>query len=135
MIVIDASMALAWCLADEEDDLAERALARAATEGAAAPVHWALEVANGLLSAERRNRLLPDETERARQLLADLDIEIVPVELGTATGSVLDLARKHGLTAYDAAYLGLAWFRGVALATLDAPLRQAAVAEGVSVAT
>lgn len=134
MIVIDASVALAWCLADEDDELALLALDRVAAEGAAAPVHWALEVANGLLSAERRRRLQPEETARARQALADLDVELVPVELGTATGSVLDLARKHNLSAYDAAYLGLAWFRNVPLATLDSAMRAAALAESVELA-
>jgi predicted nucleic acid-binding protein len=134
VIIVDASVALAWCLSDEEDAFAERALERAASERAAAPVHWALEVANGLLTAERRGRLREADVERAGRFLADLDVEIVPVELFTATGSVLDLARKHKLSAYDAAYLGLAWFRGVPLATIDAKLRAACAAEGVPLA-
>jgi predicted nucleic acid-binding protein len=134
VIIVDASIALAWCLGDEGDDLAERVLDSVAAEGAAAPSHWVVEVANGLLSAERRGRLDPDATERARRLLNDLDVEIVPVELSTATGSVLDLARRHGLTAYDAAYLGLAWFRAVPLATLDDDLAKACLAEAVELA-
>jgi predicted nucleic acid-binding protein len=131
-VIVDASIALAWCLADEADELAERALELVAAEGAAAAVHWPLEVANGLLTAERRGRLTASDASRAGKLLHDLDIEIVPVELSTATGSVLDIARRHGLSAYDAAYLGLAWFRAAPLATLDRPLREASIAEGVA---
>jgi predicted nucleic acid-binding protein len=47
-------------------------------------------------------------------------------------GSVLSLARGHGLSAYDATYLELALRRGLPLATLDRRLRAAAEAAGVS---
>jgi len=134
-MVVDASVALAWCLSDEEDDLAERVLVQVAADGAIAPAHWPLEVANGLLSAERRGRLEVADSDQARRLLADLQIEIMPVELSTAAGMVLDTARSHGLSVYDAAYLDLASFRGLALATLDADLSRAAAAAGVPVAT
>ena len=36
MIVVDASVALAWCLSDEEDELAERVLVQVAADGAIA---------------------------------------------------------------------------------------------------
>jgi predicted nucleic acid-binding protein len=134
VIVVDASVALAWCLSDESDEEAERLLDRVVAEGGAAPAHWPLEVANGLLNAERRKRLSPADTDRARRLITDLGIELVPVELETATGSALELARKHGLSAYDAGYLGLASYRGLALGSLDGPLRKACVAEGVPLA-
>ena len=48
-------------------------------------------------------------------------------------GAVLAVGRHHAFTAYDAAYLVLAEREGVALATLDAKLRKAAQAVGVSV--
>jgi predicted nucleic acid-binding protein len=47
--------------------------------------------------------------------------------------SVLLLAAKHALSAYDAAYLALAINRSVALATLDRKLTAAARKESVSV--
>ena len=135
MIVVDASVVLAWCFRDEGDAIAERALDLVVTEGAAAPAHWPLDVANGLLTAERRRRISTADVAKARELLGALDIEIVPVELSTAGGSVLDLARKHSLSAHDAAYLGLAWFRNVALATIDEALIRASRREGVPLAT
>jgi predicted nucleic acid-binding protein len=39
---------------------------------------------------------------------------------------VLETARHHDLTAYDAAYLDLAYVRDLELATIDLRLRQAA---------
>jgi predicted nucleic acid-binding protein len=45
---------------------------------------------------------------------------------------VLDLARAHDLSAYDAAYLELARREGLPLATEDAPLRAAAERVGVA---
>jgi predicted nucleic acid-binding protein len=42
------------------------------------------------------------------------------------------LARKHGLTLYDTAYLELAIRQGVPLGSLDTDLRKAAKAEGVA---
>ena len=42
------------------------------------------------------------------------------------------LARNHRLSVYDAAYLELALREGIPLATLDAGLRRAAAAEGVT---
>lgn len=126
MIVVDTSIAIAWCLADEESEIAGSALERVSAEGGAAPGHWPLEVANALLTAERRGRLDAAGVADASRLLDRLSIEIVPVELPTATRSVLDLARQQQLTAYDAAYLDLARFRDVPLATLDDRLRAAA---------
>jgi predicted nucleic acid-binding protein len=135
LIVVDASIALAWCLGDEQDELAERVLARVAAQGAVAPAHWPLEVANGLWAAERRGRLRPADSERARRLLGDLEVEIVPVELSTATTAVLHTARTLGLSVYDATYLDLARFRDTALATLDGDLMQACRATGLPLAT
>ncbi len=135
MIIVDASVTLAWCLEDENSGFADHVLDRVVAEGAAAPAHWPLEVANGLLSAERHGRLTVDETARARQLIDALDIEVVPVELPTATGTVLDTAREFALTAYDAAYLDLARFRGIPLATIDEPLIAATKSAGVQVFT
>ncbi len=131
MIVVDASVALAWCLKDEASDFADGVLERVTIEGAAAPAHWPIEVANGIRSAERRGRIEEEEIADVSRLLDQLGIEVVPVELTTAMWSVLDLARTHDLSAYDATYLGLARFRGVALATLDDRLRQACTSAGV----
>ena len=133
MIVVDASIALAWCLSDESDDIADRALDRVVAEGAIAPAHWPLEVANGLRTAVRHGRLSPDELPRIGRLLGDLAIDVRPIDLSTAIWSVLEVAFDRGLSAYDAAYLDLAQFKGAVLATLDWDLRNAGVAAGIEV--
>jgi len=133
MFVIDASVTLAWCFADEANDAADAVLGRLDGEPAVAPAHWPLEVANALRSAERRGRLDAADLPRLRALLASLPVEIAPVELATAVFGVLETARSHDLTAYDAAYLDLAATRGLPLATADARLRAACARAGVEV--
>jgi len=46
---------------------------------------------------------------------------------------VLPLARKHGLSAYDAAYLELAIRHRAPLSTLDEKLRRAAKVAGITI--
>ena len=60
-------------------------------------------------------------------------LEDTPVELAglPKAEAVFALARRHGLTFYDAAYLELAMRERIALATLDQALARAAIAEGV----
>lgn len=58
-----------------------------------------------------------------------------PVEVDVAPVSIerlVDGARQHALTAYDASYLLLALDRGLPLATLDKRLRTAAQDAGVA---
>jgi predicted nucleic acid-binding protein len=131
VFVVDASVALAWCFADESSESADRALDRLEQDEALAPAIWPLEVANGLRTAERRGRLDLADLAYVRELLLSLPVEIEGVALGTALGEVTDLARQLDLTAYDAAYLALAARHGVALATVDERLRQACEKAGV----
>jgi predicted nucleic acid-binding protein len=49
-----------------------------------------------------------------------------------AEAALLDLARRHRLTVYDAAYLELAHRERLALASLDDERRAAAGAEGIT---
>lgn len=133
MFVVDASVTLAWCLADESSELADRALARLEREEAVAPAVWPLEVANGLRTAERRGRLELADLTRVRGMLGSLPVQVEAVQLETALGEITDLARQLDLTAYDAAYLSLAARRGLPLATVDDRLRQACVRAGVEI--
>ena len=59
-LVIDASIALAVMLPDEADERAITAMDAVGRYGALAPAHWPLEIANGLLIAERRGRITGD---------------------------------------------------------------------------
>jgi predicted nucleic acid-binding protein len=130
MFVIDASVVVAWCLEDESSDAADAAVIRLLAEGGVAPAHWPIEIASALRSAERRGRLDEASISRLRPRLAALPIEILPVELSTAL-SVIETARRHDLSVYDACYLDLADIRGVGLATVDARLAHACRTAGI----
>lgn len=130
--VIDASVALSWCFRDENSEYAARILRRLADDTATVPAIWPLEVANGLLVAQRRARLDDAELGRVRELLVDLPIMVSEVGLDEALGSVAALARAQGLSAYDASYLDVAVREGLPLASQDARLIDAAVHVGVA---
>lgn len=131
--VVDASVALSWCFEDEGDDYTVVVLEELRSSEAVAASLWPLEVTNGLLTAERRGRIKLTHARRFARLLLSLPIVIDPVARSAAFEAVYLMARNHGLTSYDAAYLELAVRLGVPLATLDGPLRRAAAREGVGV--
>ena len=133
-LVIDGSVAVSWFLADEQSESAQQVRRRIAdAEVVSVPVHWMLEVANALLVAERRNRIAPADVNHALGILRQMPIRPdseTDVHAGTHT---LELARRHTLSIYDAAYLELALRIGANLASLDEPLKVAARARGVAV--
>lgn len=129
--VLDASVALAWCFADERTDRLIGLVRRVGAEGAVAPSLWRFEVANGLLMASRRGRMTTAELSASLRDQFTLPVEIDDGLDPAAWGSMLDLAQRFRLTAYDAAYLELALRRSLPLATLDAGLARAAQANAV----
>ena len=131
--VLDCSVAMAWCFADEADAVADAVLDRLSEDVALAPSIWPLEVANVLLVAERRGRINSAGAARFLDLLSALPITIDETPRERAWGPIAGLGREHGLSSYDAAYLELALREGVPLASRDATLRSAAEASGVTV--
>lgn len=133
-VVLDSSVVLAWVYTKETTDAVRRLLDRVCERGAWVPSLWKLEVANVLEMGVRSGR----NSARFRQAtLADL--ELLPIQVDPETdkrawGETMQLAERHRLTLYDAAYLELALRRGLPLATLDRELRTGATAEGVQVA-
>ncbi len=130
--MLDASIAAAWCLDGEGDVYSLAALRSLTAGGVIAPHLWGLEVANVLLTAERRGRISTEDVNRACTNLLSLPIAVDPVARDRALTSVLRLARPHGLTSYDATYLELAMRHDLPIATLDAALAMAAEPEGVA---
>ncbi len=135
VLVLDASVPLAWALPDEgRTDPARDVLASLATGApAVVPAHWRAEVGNGLLMALRRGRLDPDRLPR---MLAELSLLPVAVDAAGARDAWAEPFAQvltTGLTLYDALDLELARRREVPLATFDAALRHAAIAAGAVV--
>lgn len=130
--VLDSSMAVAWSFEDETNDYADHVQGQLATKRAVVPLLWPLEVANALLVGERRKRSTEADTARWTAMLAGLQIRVDEQTNSSAWTTTLALARRHKLSAYDAAYLELAIRRGLPLATLDEQLKAAATVAGVA---
>jgi predicted nucleic acid-binding protein len=130
MFVVDASIALAWCFDDEATAATESILERLVLEGGIAPAHWPLEVANGLRFAGSSGRVTDDVVSKAREIVRQMPVEVRPVETSTAL-HLIEPARQHDLTVYDAAYLGVAQALGLGIATLDERLAAACRTVGV----
>jgi predicted nucleic acid-binding protein len=133
-LVIDGSTALGFLMSDEQAPRALDAL-EALERGVPTfvPSHWPLEVANGLLMAERRRRATHADVTEALDVILSFPVEIDRDTARHVAGETAGLARQYGLTIYDAAYLELAMRRGAALATSDADLARAAKRAGVAV--
>ncbi len=129
--VVDCSVTMAWCFADELDEYADTVLQALSNNQATVPALWPLEVANTLLHSERRRRLTVAASQHFLGLLEALPIEIDRETATRATGPTLAVAREYGLTVYDAAYLELSMREGLSLATRDKKIRTAVKAAGV----
>lgn len=130
-IVVDASIALAWCFPDETSAAAESVLVALEGKTILVPALWGLELANAILTGERKKRLSRADIEQFAALLANLPLVQDTRPVGEYFGDVLPVARAHGLSAYDAAYLELSIRRDAPLATLDKKLRHAASSAGI----
>ena len=132
-IVLDASVAVAWCFEDESTRFTEGVLdLLAAGTEVVTPAIWPFEVANALLVAERRKRITLAQVTALLQRMAGLRISVDPIHPGTAFNQILSLARQSDLSEYDAAYVELALREALPLATLDDKLRRAATRVGIT---
>lgn len=131
-LVVDASFAIALILPDEARPPAAM-VALLEDDGAVVPALWPIEVGNTLVVAERRRRITATALDRIVHHLAALPIAIDDRPVTQTSTACIALAMRHRLTVYDAAYLELASRLRLPLASLDADLRKAARAEGVSV--
>ena len=131
-LVIDASVAVAWCFADEASSAGDSVLEQVRNHGAVVPGLWHLEVGNVLRQAERRKRISEADATRQLGLLDMLPITVDAETAVRAWSATLSIARQHKLTVYDAAYLEVAIRRGLPLASKDAELLAAALSSGVS---
>jgi len=130
-LVLDCSVAIAWCFADEASPQTGAILDRMVTELAVVPSLWFLEVGNVLVMAEKRGRISREDSDRFMRLLASLDLRVDAEPAGRVFSHLMPLCRTHYLTTYDAVYLDVALRHGLPLATLDQSLQRAAVAAGV----
>ena len=132
--VLDGSMALAWALPDEHSSSADAFWPAVQKDYLVwVPALFWYEIANGIAMAQKRGRILEAHTIRLIELFEKLPVRTDAMVGGTQLSRCTALAARHGLSAYDAAYLELACRQGFGLATLDDKLSRAAAKAGVEV--
>lgn len=131
--VLDNSVVAGWYLPDQRNDYSQAIAKRLERDRALVPPLWQMALANVLRTACMRGKL---ELIQARQILDTLAQLPIEVDAGPAPGQrqLFELAMRHELSSYDAAYLELAMRHGLPMATQDADLKRAAVAAGVDLA-
>ncbi len=129
-VVIDASIALAWCLRDEKGSAkADAVMVRVSHEKSVVPGLFWHEVRNVLVTADRKGRIEAESAELHLNRLRSLPLA---TDDDQEDARILYFARRHRLSAYDAAYLETAKRLHAHFATLDKKLLSAAVIEGVA---
>lgn len=86
------------------------------------PSIFPCEMLNILVMTERRNRISSDTARALTSEFNQLPITVDPPPHADVRHRIQELAMRHGLTAYDAAYLELAERIGAELITLDRDL-------------
>ncbi len=130
--VLDNSVIVAWFIPDQANDYTRRMDRRAEREQPLVPALWESEFANVMTVLLRRRVLARHQAvailSRAERLQLAVDRAAV------LPRALFELTERHGISAYDAAYLELAQRRGLPLATRDANLAGAARVAGVPLA-
>lgn len=132
MIVLDASVTIAWLLNEPGAPAAELNSALS-TNRITVPSHWPIEVGNSLLTAKRRNRVDGTRLTEISHELSSLNVAVEAPMLPEQMPPLITFAEDQRLTLYDAAYVALAASHHAILATLDNVMRQAAIRLGIPV--
>jgi len=132
-IVVDSSVALAWCIPEQSSVVAKQFLQQVKLEGALVPKIWHLEIGN-ILGLKLRDKNLSAETvQEGLGVLDSLDIvtdsQYPPFTVANSVGQII----RFQLAAYDALYLELALRTGLPLATFDKAMLAAASRYGIPV--
>jgi len=124
--VLDSSVALSWCFADEENPESLRILKLSVDAVLLVPVFWHVEMANILGLALKTNRMTRTQLTTALSRIDALGIatasELIPLQ----SQRILNVMADYDLTAYDACYLDLSLATELPLATFDKKLTVAA---------
>jgi predicted nucleic acid-binding protein len=125
--VLDASLALEWFTEGASQQiLAKRSLLN--DHVALVPHLWRFEAMNVVSGWLRRKEV--SEADAASILAGLMQLPFAVVDEGSPE-SIVALAVRHRLSAYDATYLHVAMITGEPLATLDRDLVKAARSVGV----
>lgn len=131
--MLDNTVTMAWCFADEGTEFTEMLLNRLSdlTDTALVPALWLYEVVNVTEIAVRKGRITKEKATAFIESLTDLPIEVEDLSRTEVFVSVRAVAERYRLTSYDAAYLELAIRHRLPLAAMDSDLNEAARTAGV----
>lgn len=126
MIVLDASVMLAWLF--REPALASRPQIQTllAQETLIVPAHWPAEIGNALVVNARRGRIAKSDLANMIESLQAFAVSPQAPPESEYFEPLLRFAQMHQLTFYDALYVQLALETESTLATLDDDMRKAA---------
>jgi predicted nucleic acid-binding protein len=130
--VADASVAVGW-IHPSQATTQTAAMLDAIGNGAMleVPAIWPLEVANALLVLVRRRKLADADRQAGLGWLRGLRIRVDQEMSVLAFSRLSELAARHELSVYDAAYLELAKRRKLVLGCKDGSLSEAATRAGI----
>ena len=126
MIVVDASLFVAWLLNERDEDASDTFWRTLLTQPAVVPAHWPNEVANALRRAVRMKRLPAADVEPTARELFIFDIKLAAPPVATDIAGLTKDALTADLSVYDLQYIRLARTLAIPLATVDAAMRRAA---------
>ena len=132
MIVVDASLIVAWLLNESVQQHEDDVLQLLTTQTALVPAHWPNEVANALRRAVRMKRIAIDEIAPIVDALSTFDIKLADPPGINHIAGLSQQALASDVSVYDLQYLRLAEANHVALATMDAGMRKAAGALNIA---
>lgn len=127
--VLDNSVVCGWFIENQASAYGDAVARQLQEERAAVPAVWELELANVMRKACLRQRMTAQHAQAVLAQIVSLPIDVD--RHGAPPAELLALALRFGLSSYDAAYLELALRLQLPLATVDASLRDAALASGV----
>jgi predicted nucleic acid-binding protein len=127
LIVLDASLIVNWLISGQDIPGAPEMVDLLAADRITVPAHWPVEISNVLRTHIRGGRLTVDSMHDIFARLDMLNVIVEPAVPLDEVGSLANFAITHNLTAYDAAYVQLAFQRRAILATLDRAMRAAAL--------
>lgn len=123
MIVVDASLFVAWLLNEPSHGPTDSVWDILSAETVFVPAHWTNEIANALRKAVRTRRLQAEEIAPISERVSTFDISVAEPTRMDEIGNLAKEALDHGVSAYDMTYLRLAREHRVPLATIDKTMR------------
>ena len=130
-LVLDCSVVCGFIFENQRTPYALRVAEVLKQRQGLVPSLFVFEIANVLMTQERRKQWSSEATAEFWRLLEQWRLRVGETGTLHQGRGLLALARRHQLSAYDAGYLALALEYRFPLATQDALLKKAAISEGL----